>query len=158
MKNFFVRRLLIYPAIFGIVWTFLFVKYPEFIFVKLVQDELTYQFIRLEIPMKTLFILFGMAFGYVYGTISTLVKASQFRGIIFLFIFLFKVMISMTFAISIGYILYAIELVMLPVFLVLIRKIKEVRKNQRKKVKNNNLSKEDLIIQLENLISQYKNA
>nr|ADU03207.1 hypothetical protein pBMB0558_00725 [Bacillus thuringiensis serovar chinensis CT-43] len=58
--------------------------------------------------MSTYFILFGFIFGYIYSTISTLVKAREFRGILFVCVLSTKTLFAII-TIPFGIIMFFVE-------------------------------------------------
>ena len=161
IKKFLINRLLFYPVLWSFIWTFIFLKSPSFHLITLIKEGLyaltnTFPF---SLTLETQFMLFGLVFGYVYGTISILLKARQIRGMLFFIVFFLKIMISMFFAITIGYLLYPIELILLPIILLLFRKY---RKNKEKKKSENiamvnQRNKEELLNEIREVMKEHKN-
>jgi hypothetical protein len=155
MKKFFQRRLIIYPAISSLCWYLIFMKYSGSSMLNLIEDEINYMIdiLPFSLPPPLIILLFGLSFGYVYGTISIIVKVRQFKGTFFILIFIFKVMFSTMLAVSIGIFAYFIEIAILPILLHVLKKIK---KNKHTPTIYKTKDKDDLIKEMEKLIVEYK--
>lgn len=125
-SQFFVYPTIIIGIIFGIQE-----KFPDNIFIQLITQTLEYQNLS-GIPLTYQIILYGYVVGFSYGTLSILLRAREFRGILFLVIFGFKLFVTYVFAYY-GLLLMAIEVVFLPILYVLHKSHqKRSRKNENK--------------------------
>ncbi|WP_430510733.1 hypothetical protein [Gottfriedia solisilvae] len=155
MKSIFIKRLITYPAIFCIAWYYMYLKFPNFYFCQYIIE--TFNMVIKNVPnfpeveTKTIFIIFGLSFGYVYGTISTLIKVREFRGFLFFGLFFIKSLISTVAALSFGLVLYPLEILLIPIILLLVKKLKTHKReqgNSHRKI----ITREDLIKELEKFI------
>jgi hypothetical protein len=149
LKKFFLMRLMVYPVISCIAWSYLYSNFSDFILVKMA-DQVLLNSMPFPISNEIKILLFGYAFGYVYGTISTVIKVRKFKGILFLGLFAFKVIQSMLLAGSIGIYILALEIILLPFIIILMKKHKAKKKEKLEKQKQEeyNAVKEEVIAEL----------
>jgi len=87
----FMYRLLVYPIISSLIWLYIYTKHHDFFPVQVIEQSVL-KSMPIPLDEKWKFVLFGFAFGYLYGTIFVGIKVRKFRGLLFPLIFLAKVM------------------------------------------------------------------
>ncbi|PTY81020.1 hypothetical protein [Heyndrickxia sporothermodurans] len=129
LKKIYLNSFLIYPFISCVIWTYAYSKYPDFLYMEVASDLMTKVFpFPIDVPIKIA--LFGIVFGYVYGTISTVAKARSFKGILFIPFLIFKLIVTMLLAATFGILAIGLEIIILPLIILFIKKQK--REKQRK--------------------------
>ena len=148
MKKIFIWRLLIYPIISCIIWHKLYVDFEDFFLIETVKGVVL-KTIPFDFKEEINFIIFGIAFGYVYGTVSLFIKVRKFKGFIFFALFLFKVLQCIIFA-NIAIYFYLLEILLLPLILYFIKKRKKIKKIkvENKKKEENKKIKEEILFEL----------
>lgn len=157
MKEFFFKRLIVYPLFFSLGVFYAYNNFPSvaeqidgFKDMLPFGDSLTFQLL-----------LFGMLLGYVYGTISTIIKVRSFKNIFLLAIlFVLKVFFSAIIAVSFGLFVYIAEALIIA--FILTYKFTNLKKNfhNKHKMKKNSTEEiqnpEALVHEMEKLIAQFK--
>ncbi len=111
MRSFFVKRLFGYPLLYAFIWYYLYQNFTDVYFVNIAVrqiNSIVREFPFIYSNMSTYFILFGFIFGYIYSTISTLVKAREFRGILFVCVLSTKTLFAII-TIPFGIIMFFVE-------------------------------------------------
>lgn len=129
MKNFFLKRLLVYPGAFAILWYYIFENYATYSALDLIRKQITIltEIVPLAPPFDV--ILYGILFGYVYGTSSVLISVRKLRSFILIAILFFaKVVYSGILAVTIGYLIFPIEIILLPVIVLCYKAYKRKKK------------------------------
>lgn len=166
MKKFFLKRLIAYPICWSIVWYMINTKYPDFPLLELFLDGLEdfTEVLPFALSPPLDIILFGLVFGYVYGTASVVFKVRMFKGGIFFLVLIFKMMFSAIFAVSIGYLLFAAEILLLPLIIFLFKtykggKMPKLLRQEKTKpyMYEKPKTEEDLIREMERIVTEYKN-
>lgn len=166
MEKFFLKRLVAYPIGWSLVWYMIYTKYPDFplleLFLEGLEDFTEVLPFALSPPLDI--ILFGLVFGYVYGTASVVFKVRMFKGGIFFLVLIFKMMFAALFAVSVGYLLFAAEILLLPLIIFLFKKYKSGKmfKPLKREKKNPYMyekpkTEEVLIREMERIVTEYKN-
>lgn len=157
MKNFFLKRLVAYPVGWGIAWYFIFSRYSDSSFIGLIKEQMDYMMdiLPFSLSPSVSMILFGLGFGYVYGTGSILVRVSKLRGTLFIVMFLVKVLFSAFFAVSIGCLLYFLEILLFPI---IIYGYKKLKKKKIPRVYKKESDQEDLIKEMERIVYEYRKS
>ncbi len=115
MRTFFVKRLFGYPLLYAFIWYYLYQNFTDLYFVNITVrqiNSIVREFPFIYSNMSTYFILFGFIFGYIYSTISTLLKAREFRGILFVCVLSTKTLFAIM-TIPFGIIFYLVECISL---------------------------------------------
>ncbi|OUA30910.1 hypothetical protein BK777_00610 [Bacillus thuringiensis serovar aizawai] len=115
MRTFFVKRLFGYPLLYAFIWYYLYQNFTDLYFVNIAVrqiNSIVREFPFIYSNMSTYFILFGFIFGYIYSTISTLLKAREFRGILFVCVLSTKTLFAIM-TIPFGIIFYLVECISL---------------------------------------------
>lgn len=132
-KRGMINHLIIYPVIFTIIWTILFNAHSNLFVTKLALNNIklfsstVLGDLPIHIPLKSIEILFGFLFGYVYGTLSLLIKARQFKGLPFVIVFFTKLIVSFMFSMIYGF-LYFAEIILIPLIYFIYIKISAKKK------------------------------
>lgn len=129
----FKQRFIIYPAIWLTIFTIAFTKFSSSTIVKEVENMFIlplFEAVGLNVSFYVFIGIFSILFGYVYGTISQVVKTRNFSGITMLAVFIIKFFLS-SMGIVFGIFAFVIELILFP--FVLIAKRKYIKKKEEKK-------------------------
>ena len=145
LLRFFMNRLVFFPLIFTFIWSIIFMKYPDIFIIEVAKDGLRY--IPFHISETIYFVGFGYVFGYIYSTISIVIKLRTFRGILFVVLAFLKIFFSIVVTVSFGYFLLIIEIALLPVILLALK---------RRKIKKEELQLEKTKSDKEELINEIK--
>lgn len=121
--------------------------FPDFFLIDSIVKVLINIFIQdldHSIPVEFFIGVFGYFFGYVYSTVSLFFKVRNIRNLILLIIcFSLKVFYLHSLALFAGPVLLIIEILILPMFKMLLQKYKE-NKRLRKNMKTNRLAQDAL--------------
>lgn len=132
------ERYFIYPLLFMVVFTLAYNHFASSeIVVQFDQIVMLFQEYvdgKFGVPLpKIVFVELILYFtGYIYGTLSIIVKAREFRGLIMIALFVGKLIMTFTFF-KYGLILMLIELISLPFYFLIRKKYKRKNKNKQQK-------------------------
>ena len=127
-KKIMFSRLISYPLICAVIWTLFFLNFNDNYFTQMALEE--HRLYLSSFPVEYFPIIYGVSFGYIYGTISIVFKVRNFNGLTMFLGFFLKVFVASLFT-SVGYILLPIELILLIVFLA----VRSIWKLPKRKVK-----------------------
>jgi hypothetical protein len=136
MKKFFLNQLVIYPLLFGVIGYFAYRNFPDFYLVEMAKDVylpyLKEIFTFINFTDVQFFTVYGLLIGYVYGSLSVVVKVRNLKSIILMGIVLYvKLTLAMILGVSFGLILYPVQLILTPIIIYLAKLYS--KKQQRKR-------------------------